>query len=82
LDQNAGKIAGNIFVLVFSADDHRDGMLLGLKSCFLLVKSHTAIKETVIKNLDECCEAKKVKDDFPQMIPQYYPIHKQRWFGG
>jgi hypothetical protein len=51
-------------------------------SCLFPVKSHAAVKKTIIENLDKCSKAEKVKNDFPQMIHQYYPIHKQRWFGG
>jgi hypothetical protein len=57
-------------------------VLLGLLSWLYAVESYTTIKEAIIKNLDECCKAKKEKNDFPQMIPQYYPIHKKRWLGG
>jgi hypothetical protein len=57
-------------------------MLLGLLSLFLPVKGHPAIKETIIKNLHESCKAEKVESEFPHMISQYYPIHKQKWFGG
>src|SRR4051812_43032224 len=82
LYQYTGKIAGNIFIFIFSTDDHRNRVFAGLLSFFLPVKSNPAIKETIIKDLYECCKAKKVENEFPQVISQYYPIHKQKWFGG
>jgi len=51
-------------------------------SFFFPVESYATIKETIVKDLDECCKAKKVENEFPQMISQYYPIHKRKWFGG
>jgi hypothetical protein len=82
LHQYSGKITGNIFVFIFGAYDYRNRMLLALLPLLFAVKGNAAVEKAIIKNLDKCSKTEKVENNFPQMIPQYYPIHKQWWFGG
>ena len=51
--------AGQDFHLHPCANNYGYRMLLGLLSFLLPVESNTTIKETIIKDLDECLQSKK-----------------------